>query len=1055
MWSSCSYSVAMNNTGTKERLLKKEVLFSVFICGLLVVSIITFSSGAGYGHDFQAQAQSSSGMHITIPAELNVTINSGNPPSTSNFNIAPGYNMQPILWNLTLPDAMAFDDNGNMYVAEAGAAYGSFNPPVKILKVNEQTGSVSTLVDRFLNGPVQDIVYHNGMLYASHKGTISTIDIKNGLVQDIIRGLPWGDHQNNQLVFGPDGRMYFGIGTVTNSGVVGIDNYLPNIGWLAQVPFLHDIPAKNITVTGGNFTAPDVTQPGPMQIAEVKPLVAKITPPAGVGNVTTGAFVPFGTSAPSGQQIAGNIKCSGCLLSSKPDGTDLKLVGWGFREPYGVTFDNSGKLIVSVQGADERGSRPIANDTDKIYRIDVTNSSNLGKFYGYPDYVGGQNRTLSPVTDPLFQSPKGSQPLQFLMQDHPMLDTKIFASVGSATGISEAASLASQSKNTSGSFDTNGSIYFAEFGTYVKPSKPAPGISGQKIIKLDPNTGNFSDFISLKSNDTSFRPVGLKFSPDGSALYIASIAKVEQRSALPNGTPLPMPMIWYYPYTGVVWKVTHSSNSSSSPPPQMLKPHLSTDLTVTINSGKPPTSQFINLPKGYSIQPVIWNISIPTTTAFDDKGNTYVAEGGFAYGHLILQPRILKIDPNGTMSVFVDRGLGIPVTGLEFHDGKLYVSNGGMMSTIPTDGPKKGLVQTIIPDLPTLGDHYADQMAFGPDGRMYFGIGTVTNSGVVGRDSFLGGWATLYPTLHDIPGKNITLAGLNFKTQDYFWPTNTSSTAATGAYVPFGTPTYKGEVIQGQLRCSGCLMSAKPDGTDLKMVGWGFRHPYGVAFDKDGKLLASQNGVDERGSRPIANDGDKIWKIDVSNASNWGLWYGWPDFYGNSQPSTDSQFSSAESPQANQFVMAVHPPVEKPFALVQVGAAVTQIAVPQNTNFGYNQSDVFIGEWGTLAPQTHLIATGPLGASPGGVMGKVIGQQVIVLNSKTGNYTAFAQLNAPDEYFRPTGVAFSPDGKSLFITSNGAAEVRNLTPTGATLPLWTPWSYPNAGAVWKVTHEEK
>lgn len=42
----------------------------------------------------------------------------------------------------------------------------------------------------------------------------------DGSKQDVLTGLPsWGDHHNNRVVFGPDGYMYFGQGTATNSGV--------------------------------------------------------------------------------------------------------------------------------------------------------------------------------------------------------------------------------------------------------------------------------------------------------------------------------------------------------------------------------------------------------------------------------------------------------------------------------------------------------------------------------------------------------------------------------------------------------------------------------------------------------------------------------------------------------------------------------------------------------------------------------------------------------------------------------------------------------------------
>src|SRR5918911_1323211 len=50
----------------------------------------------------------------TVPPELSATaINSGKPPSVDNFNIIDGYKIEPVLWNLTFPSSVAFDDKGN------------------------------------------------------------------------------------------------------------------------------------------------------------------------------------------------------------------------------------------------------------------------------------------------------------------------------------------------------------------------------------------------------------------------------------------------------------------------------------------------------------------------------------------------------------------------------------------------------------------------------------------------------------------------------------------------------------------------------------------------------------------------------------------------------------------------------------------------------------------------------------------------------------------------------------------------------------------------------
>ncbi|MGH9997607.1 MAG: PQQ-dependent sugar dehydrogenase, partial [Nitrososphaeraceae archaeon] len=336
-----------------------------------------------------------------------------------------------------------------MYIAEAGFIYGGLQPIPRILKVDSQSGNISILVDRNLNGPITDIEFYDGKLYVSHRGIISTVEPDRGIVKDIIIGLPsTGDHHNNQIAIGPDNRIYFGQGEATNSGVVGEDNF--RLGWLKTSPQFHDTPAKNITLSGENFVT-------------LNPLTAEPN-----DTTTTGAFVPFGTSTYNGQVIPGNIKCNGCILSANLDGTDLKLIGWGFRSAYGIAFfpDDPTKLLVTVNGADERGSRPIANDTEKIYQIDISsssssspNSSQLGRFYGWPDFFGN----AQPVTDPKFQV-KNLPPLQFVMENHlPVEKPLVELKVGSALAQIDFSS----SYNNTNDFGLKDMAFIAEFGIMV------------------------------------------------------------------------------------------------------------------------------------------------------------------------------------------------------------------------------------------------------------------------------------------------------------------------------------------------------------------------------------------------------------------------------------------------------------------------------------------------------------------------------------------------------------------------------------------------------------
>jgi glucose/arabinose dehydrogenase len=76
---------------------------------------------------------------------------------------------------------------------------------------------------------------------------------------------------------------------------------------------------------------------------------------------------------------------------------------------------------------------------------------------------------------------------------------------------------------------------------------------------------------------------------------------------------------------------------------------------------------------------------------------------------------------------------------LTFHQGSLYISEGehpGRISRLDFDGK-----QTVILDnLPGPGNYHTNMVAFGPDGKLYFSQGLMTNTGVVGLDAYDLGW---------------------------------------------------------------------------------------------------------------------------------------------------------------------------------------------------------------------------------------------------------------------------------------------------------------------------
>lgn len=213
--------------------------------------------------------------------------------------------------------------------------------------------------------------------------------------------------------------------------------------------------------------------------------------------------------------------------------------------------------------------------------------------------------------------------------------------------------------------------------------------------------------------------------------------------------------------------------------------------------------------------------------------------------------------------------------------------------------------------------------------------------------------------------------------------------------------------------------------TDLPSLGDHHNNPnfpYGLAWTSDNRLIASENGFDDRGSRPIDNAPDTLWEI------NQGAWYGWPDF-ASGMPITDQRFKPSNK-GSNDMLMAEHPLIPKPLLLRPPHSAMTQLAISKSQEFGY-VGRLFLGEFGDMAPLTGSVDQ-PTGYGVYSVdlatnrVASFVKTKVAALGPKGLEYVATAGLK------RPVDVYFSPSGNTLYIDDIGAFAV---PPTAAPMPM--------------------
>jgi len=467
------------------------------------------------------------------------------------------------------PGLSIFDRNGNKLAGPFGKptpAGGGFQPDGPAIGLAfEHDTSGGTL---FATDSNQGVRGAPGT--ANNTSRIVTLNLHNGVVTPVITGLPTGDHPTEQILV-KDGWLYWSQGSATNAGVTGHDNG----GGGNQ----HDIACEQITLSDAVFDSGDHMTSGYSNHGVQRP----------------GAVVP------AFEDATARGMCTGAVLRAKISNPmkTIEPVAWGFRNPYGIRFSPNdhplkGELLVSENGEDERGARPVHNAPDRL-AIARQNPDGTPEYHGWPDHFGFLDSTQS-VFNPIGGGGDDLFPdiPRILAENIPVRHVFAFpprppiAPIGLEPSDVAAVGLDFAPKGFLGGIVKPNAVLLAREGDFgFSPENGVPGI-GHDIELINFTNGSPSELSLIrfafncpqgsqahnpdgspicKANaDQAFpdglrginRPTTLRFGPDG-ALYLVDYGAVRDPGGADPGSgfvdPADAPLV-QIPGTGVIWRIT-------------------------------------------------------------------------------------------------------------------------------------------------------------------------------------------------------------------------------------------------------------------------------------------------------------------------------------------------------------------------------------------------------------------------------------------------------------------------------------------------------------------
>ena len=452
----------------------------------------------------------------------------------------------------------------------------------------------------------------------------------------------------------------------------------------------------------------------------------------------------------------------------------------------------------------------------------------------------------------------------------------------------------------------------------------------------------------------------------------------------------------------------------------------------------------IAAPPGFQARVAVEGLNYPSAMDWDDQGRLFILQS-----HSVDLPltgvKIVRVEKGGELADVKLEGADAPTggvaVGLVFHEGHFYLSHEEKDGSwgITRFHPQSGQTEKVLRGLPTRADHWVNYMVFDDAGTLYFGLGSATNSGVVSsQDPVNLKWLAKRPDGRDIPCRDLTLKPASFS-DDNGLTEGKDDKATTGAFQAYGSSG--AATVAGEALCTSSVYRLPRGSQSPELVAWGFRNPVGLAKGDDGAIYVAAQGADIRGTRPVNEDGDALYRLKD------GAWYGWPEFGADLVPYTDGKYAVAAANSkggADGPVSLIDleksglaaPDKSLLVYLTEPHAAVCGIdVVPASGPFARWAGQLLVSEMGDFKPHTDALRPDVRAGFQIEAVDPKTGQATVLLrNAKLaadGSSVPASMIDEDDGLERPVDVRVGPDGNIYvldFGVFNPTAEAGKVFP---------------------------